>query len=98
MVGNMIEPLQVMSSIRNYMKLKVSVILLVYTHHLSIILHILLASSDVCYTNIPWYVWKLSNDSGYVWCTGKNQGIIQLCPSGTKASHSVGGCVNETSK
>jgi len=55
-------------------------------------------SSDVCYTNNNFFgVWKLANYSGYCWCTGKNLGILEFCPSGTKASYAVGGCVNETS-
>jgi hypothetical protein len=45
----------------------------------------------------------LHNFSGYVYCTGRNKGIKQMCPPGTEVSGEIGehikkGCVNKTSK
>ena len=98
MVVNMIDPLMAMNLIQNYMKLKVNIILSTYTRHFSII-HIILVPSNLCSSyNVFQTVTQLDKNSGYVFCTGDNKGIQQLCPPGTEVTFQDGGCVNKTSK
>jgi len=53
---------------------------------------------NVCYrpSAVVYDVFPLYNYSGYVYCTGLNKGIKQMCPSGTELSYRIGGCVNKT--
>ena len=86
-----------MIAIRNYTKLTVSVILWT-CDHLSIA-HIILVPCGHCETlNIHNGVYKWLNSSAYVFCTGPNKGIKQLCPPDTEVTYEVSGCVNKTSK
>jgi hypothetical protein len=69
-------------------------------HHT--IVYIILVPFNVCETaNILEEVRQLHNVSGYVYCTGHNKGIKQMCPPDTEVSYvsyQVHGCVNKTSK
>ncbi|CAF4266059.1 unnamed protein product, partial [Rotaria sordida] len=52
---------------------------------------------DLCYYyNVAKTVRRFKNKSGYVFCTGYNKGIEQLCPPGTEVTFQVGGCINKT--
>jgi hypothetical protein len=69
-------------------------------HHT--IINIILVPFNVCERdNILDIATQLHNLSGYVYCTGPNKGIKQMCPPGTEVlyvSYRVSGCVNKTSK
>ncbi|CAF1345014.1 unnamed protein product [Rotaria sordida] len=39
---------------------------------------------------------RFENQTGYVFCTGYNKGIEQLCPPGTEMTFRDGGCFNKT--
>ncbi len=95
MVVNLIESLFEMISISNHMKRKVSVIIFICDHHT--IVYIILVPFNVCYKHnfVAKEVRTLHNFSGYVYCTGRNRGIKQMCPPGTEVSREISECINE---
>jgi hypothetical protein len=69
------------------------------------IVYIILVPFNVCYTSNEIHaVRPLHNFSGYVFCTRRNKGIIQMCPPGSEIGGCIykecfnKGCVNKTSK
>ena len=75
----------------------VSVIIFICGYHT--IVYIILVPFNVYYRqNIVDEVRALHNFSGSAYCTHRNKGIKQMCPSGTEVSYEIGRCVNKTSK
>ncbi len=75
-----------------------------FSYVIIILFNIILVPFNVCERqNIVGEVRVLHDFSGYVYCTGRNKGIKQMCPPGTEVSGEIGeyidkGCVNTTSK
>ena len=97
MVVNLVELSTAIISIQNHLKRKVSDIIFISNHFT--VVNIILVPFNICYAGTALVISQaLPNDSGYVYCTDRNKGIKQMCPSDTQVSFEIGGCVNKTSK
>jgi hypothetical protein len=61
------------------------------------IVSVILVTVDQCETSVSRLV-PLRNLSGYIYCTGRQKGVIRQCPLDTVPSLEVGGCINRSSK